>query len=525
MSSQNANNNNIQSSSNVNQLTRMPSQQPQQQQQQPQQLQSSNNNKNSIPSVAPSSAGSSVSSNSMMNNMNNLNNAVNSNSVNPNAPTPQIQHQLIESFRLAVTSGLLSADLLNTRLPSDVLSMLYQLFQVQGQYMNLNSKMDPLSKRRAQMTPQQFKQEHDTLNQDLQVCREHLLTLKTKINNAHMLLKAKMQQQPNFDQHNDPQLMTPLNQLSIKDPQLSTPLGAINMNQPPRSLPKLINDPKSLNSSIGRQPSSGGNNQSISKPHQQQQQQQQQSQLYQPFNNFGQQNWPNFRGDDSNFNNDLSMPLPFDDRITPFIPGQPWTGPGHSSIEDDPNCTPGSVTKSLLHDIDPESRLTNLQHKATWSETSITTTNAITANSRQNSRGSWSSSGGYTTPSLANTTSSIGEQLWGVRGGGGGGGGGNTNPLNRNNNNNSLPFNPSSNAAPGNRNQNFNQNPNNSNSSSSNNSSSNVNMNSHFYRSNSWNISPQQAGGNTGGNNSSYSSNGQYLLLKNIPIQVNLILI
>ena len=50
-----------------------------------------------------------------------------------------------------------------------------------------------------------------------------------------------------------------------------------------------------------------------------------------------------------------------DDRITPFIPGQPWAGQGQS-IEDDPNCTPGSVSKPLLHEtIDPESILTSLQ--------------------------------------------------------------------------------------------------------------------------------------------------------------------
>ena len=40
---------------------------------------------------------------------------------------------------------ILNNSLLNTRLPSDVL-MLNQLFQVQSQYMRLNSKMDPLMK-------------------------------------------------------------------------------------------------------------------------------------------------------------------------------------------------------------------------------------------------------------------------------------------------------------------------------------------------------------------------------------------
>lgn len=62
----------------------------------------------------------------------------------------------------------------------------------------------------------------------------------------------------------------------------------------------------------------------------------------------------------SNFN--MNVVDQVDDRITPFIPGQPWAGQPGQSIEDDPNCTPGSVSKPLLHEtIDPESILTSLQ--------------------------------------------------------------------------------------------------------------------------------------------------------------------
>lgn len=62
----------------------------------------------------------------------------------------------------------------------------------------------------------------------------------------------------------------------------------------------------------------------------------------------------------SNFS--MSVADQVDDRITPFIPGQPWAGQPGQSIEDDPNCTPGSVSKPLLHEtIDPESILTSLQ--------------------------------------------------------------------------------------------------------------------------------------------------------------------
>ena len=56
-----------------------------------------------------------------------------------------------------------------------------------------------------------------------------------------------------------------------------------------------------------------------------------------------------------------------DDRITPFVPGQLWAG-SQSCMEDDPNCTPGSVSKSLLSEtIDPESILSGLQRGSHWS--------------------------------------------------------------------------------------------------------------------------------------------------------------
>jgi hypothetical protein len=130
ISSQNSNPN-LQSAGGPNLLSRIPSLtatnsslQQQQQQNQLQQLQQLQN-KN-----LPPTSGSNPTT-PLINQMNNpTNNNSSNNNLNPSTPAPQIQHQLIESFRLAVTSGLLSADLLNTRLPSDVLSLLYQLFQV-----------------------------------------------------------------------------------------------------------------------------------------------------------------------------------------------------------------------------------------------------------------------------------------------------------------------------------------------------------------------------------------------------------
>jgi len=149
-----------------------------------------------------------------------------------------------------------------------------------------------------------------------------------------------------------------------------------------------------------------------------------------------------------------------DDRITPFIPGQLWTGPGQSSIEDDPNCTPGSVSKPLLTEtIDPETILTSLSRNSHWSNPltdnsflGLTSSGSVSNNmiggmnqlnnnqnrpgrgGNNNNNSTWSSNStnnngniGYNTQlSLQNQSlmtnsstnnnngGSIGEQLWGI---------------------------------------------------------------------------------------------------------------
>lgn len=118
-----------------------------------------------------------------LNSVNNLNSA--------NSQAPQIQHQLIESFRLAVSAGLISPDLLNTKLPQEVLTLLYQLFQTLTQYISCTNKVNNLNKRRTQILPQQFKSEMDVLNQELQSCKDNLVSFQAKINAAHMILKQQ----------------------------------------------------------------------------------------------------------------------------------------------------------------------------------------------------------------------------------------------------------------------------------------------------------------------------------------------
>jgi hypothetical protein len=155
---------------------------------------------------------------------------------NANSATPQIQDQLIESFKLAVQSGLISADLLNTELPQEVLTLVYQLFQTLSLFKTSNSKKEALNLRRAQMLPAQFKNETDQLSQEITTYKNALITLQAKINSAHATIK---QQQANNSAKMSGNLgsQTPLSSSSLvttppsSQPNSSSIIGALsNLN-------------------------------------------------------------------------------------------------------------------------------------------------------------------------------------------------------------------------------------------------------------------------------------------------------
>lgn len=348
------------------------------------------NNSNNFVNITGLSTGSNASI--AINNL--MNNSSNSNQV----ATPQIQHQLIESFRLAVQAGLISADLLNTKLPQDVLSLLYQLFQTLNQYMNSNQKLNNLNKRRPQIPAQQFKLESEMINAEILSYKENLIGLQTKINTAHIQLKQLQSNNSSGSSNSSPNnnnestinslasaaaaAGVPMSDLPlIKD---SSASGAQIQNAAQRSkLLELLNDnsnnsnrTKLSNSLSSNQNSSNQfNRQASLQPqtlHSQQKQTQPSNQNQNSlFSNYQSNQWSNFKMNEnlSPFSgNNGSENSIIDDRITPFIPGQLWAGHGQSSIEDDPNCTPGSVSKPLLTEtIDPESILSSLQRGNQWS--------------------------------------------------------------------------------------------------------------------------------------------------------------
>ena len=394
----------------------------QHQQQQPQGLNSPQNLTGSV--NANNNLTNMLLTNSAANNSNNMTNSMQnalSGSGNP-SPQPQIQHQLIESFKLAVSSGLISADLLNTKLPQEVLNLLYQLFQMLNSYLAANNKIGNINKRRTQLSAQQLKAEMDLATNEAQAYKDNLISLQAKINAAHLILKQQggVQKMPggtpvaaSSSSSSSSLLSTPpanaanssmlsgllqsnelgnrvanlelaaaaagvqLNDLPIlKDHNQLNQFNNSQQQQQQRSkLLQLLNETNDGNQLGKSMPIS--RQQSYQPGQQQQMSQKLQSQFSQPANFGGANQW-------SNFNPNLLMSeqggAPIDDRITPFIPGQLWAG-SQSSIEDDPNCTPGSVSKPLLTEtIDPEIILNGLRGSQ-WSNFSDTNSLLNNANS------------------------------------------------------------------------------------------------------------------------------------------------
>ena len=487
-------------------------------------------NKNPF-SSQQASIGSNLLSATNNNNLMNMVGLGGSNSNNGlNSATPQIQTQLIESFRLACQAGLISPDLLNTKLPPDVLSLLYQLFQTLNQYMNSNNKLSSLNKRRQQMSAQMYKAELDLVNQEAQALKDSLLTLQNKINAAHMQLKQQNSGgiTPTGSSNNE--------SLASAAAAAGVPLSdlpLINKDSQRHKLLDLLGDNRKNSSAIGGNQLNRQTSLQPQSVHSQTKLQTQTS-MFSNYNSFNSGN---------QWSNAFAEPAPpIDDRITPFIPGQLWAG--NSSIEDDPNRTPGSVSKPLhLETIDPESILSSLSKTSSqWSNSlgnfdlgdsllnsGLGSMNRVGGNrtggnsswsgnnfssqlqNNQNSNllGSSSSSNGNNN----NSGSSISEQLWGVRSSSRGGSQA-VGQSNNNNNNNNASLNRNS--------ASFNQNPL---------MNQQQQQQQSFYRSNSWNVNPQQQqqqqqqlsssqDSRTAANNFNVNG-GHFVLIRNVTPQID----
>jgi hypothetical protein len=479
----------------------------------------------------------------MSNNPNNLN--VNGMMGFPNTNSSQ-ENQLYDSIRMAVSLGYISADLFNSQLPSEVLNLLNQLFDKLTQLLNVNNRMNALKRKTTIQTPQ-FKTEMDLLNQESQNLKDNLTILKSKINLAHMQLKQQ-QQNMNAIKIGKPNMLN--NNLS-NVPLVTTPPAV--SNGPLSSSSSASNNMgfDVMSSLLGSQLNELSLKDAQSRPkpftNDSNPMSQMNRQSQNPFSSYSSpspviNNWSGLSlGDNLGLDQQA-----IDDGVIPFVPGKIWAGTG-PSVEDDPNCTPGSVSRPLLTGaIDPESILGSLQRNGQWSNKPFDLSNSLNssmgshlgnqlgsvANSTtnrqgRNNSGAWSSnSNNYMTQmsmpassnNNANINGSISEQLWGVRGGNNGNNRmGNSNQVNNQLNSNSLLNNRNSSMI---------------NTNNGNNSLLSQQQQQQFFRSNSWNMNSQQPQMNLDNNrNSSMSNNsnnnfnlnnGHFILIRNVTQQVSI---
>ncbi|CAF1057796.1 unnamed protein product [Adineta ricciae] len=268
-----------------------------------------------------------------------------SNSIpNPSAqpPTPSqpagngsnngtVHAQIMQQFRLAVQAGLISQDLLNTKLPPNMLQLLQKLFELQQKYQQLTSQLNDLNKNKTRFPMPLLQNEYDRLTKLLAQKKQEMLSVQREIQDAH----AKLKQQ--------------------------------SMNQTPTPTQMMSNGPVSQNTDQSRltqwtkQSTIGGPRSSMFPPPPGLGQKD-----WQTDNSDPNENWDNSQAHESNNANQVgnvdphghssqvssaAFSDPFSNLVDdiegppPFVPGQLWNWKSPlPNIEDDPHVTPSSLT-------------------------------------------------------------------------------------------------------------------------------------------------------------------------------------
>ncbi|CAF1057548.1 unnamed protein product [Adineta ricciae] len=102
-----------------------------------------------------------------------------------------VHAQIMQQFRLAVQAGLISQDLLNTKLPPFMLHLLQKLFELQQKYQSLNVQITDFVKHKQRFPITFFQTEYERLSKLVNQKRQEMLAVQKQIQDAH----AKLVQQ------------------------------------------------------------------------------------------------------------------------------------------------------------------------------------------------------------------------------------------------------------------------------------------------------------------------------------------
>lgn len=240
-----------------------------------------------------------------------------------NSNNGAVHAQIMNQFRLAVQAGLISQDLLNTKLPPYMLQLLQRLFEHQQKFQQLTSTMNDLSKNKSHLPLQILQGEYERLSKLIAIKQQEMLTVQKEIKDAH----AKLKQQS----------------------------SAMMSNGPP---PPSSSSDQSRLSQWTNKTAIGGQRQMFPPPPPGLSQKD-----WQTDPNDGNENWDNSHTNDTNSNSTGNLDShahsnqasafadPFSNLVDdidgppPFIPGQLWNWKSPlSNAEDDPHATPSSFT-------------------------------------------------------------------------------------------------------------------------------------------------------------------------------------
>ena len=216
-----------------------------------------------------------------------------------------VHAQIMDQFRLAVQAGLISQDLLNTKLPSYMLQLLQRLFEHQQKFQLLNNQLNDLGKNKSQFPLPLLQNEYERLTKAIVIKKQEMLTVRNEINEAHAKLKQSNDQSSRLSQWTTNK----------------TAIGAQrqSMFPPPPGLTQKD---------------------------------------WQTDGNDSNENWENAQTNESNSNQDShahnNQASAYADRFStledvpgppPFVPGQLWNWKSPlTDAEDDPHATPSSFT-------------------------------------------------------------------------------------------------------------------------------------------------------------------------------------
>ncbi|CAF0792664.1 unnamed protein product [Rotaria sordida] len=269
-----------------------------------------------------------------------------------------VHAQIMQQFRLAVQAGLISQDLLNTKLPPYMLQLLQKLFELQQKYQSLSIQLADFSKHKQRFPITFFQTEYERLSKLITQKKQEMLVVQKQIQDAHAKLVQQQSAAPT---------PTPTQMMSNGPVTQTQPPPGVSSTQSQDQLAERMQhslnvDQSRLHQWTKQQTSTRGPQSSsmFGPPGLTQKD-------WQTSGNNPNENWENTQTNDPNNNNNqvghidphthsnqassstfgdaLSEFVDDTDGPPPFIPGQLWNWKASlPNAEDDPHVTPSSLT-------------------------------------------------------------------------------------------------------------------------------------------------------------------------------------